>query len=307
MAQPDRDTMYDTQRNLNSFAIGNGTAYFASENWGMWMRGYGIFGERDSDSGSPGYQYRTYGSGFGMDLKTSKEFILGITGGYSYGHVDYSSSQDESDITGTPMGIYGSWFSESGYIDAIFTYTPMKYETTRYVDLTSEKLEGEFDGLQAGTYWELGRNLYFGKDVLVQPMTSFQVSYLNLDNYTETGGISALSFDEQTYKSYKGSLGMKIKTYLGEHSEYESLILELRGRWQHEFGDTKSDINANFASNPGTIFKVSDEGLPDNSTILGIGLKQIVKQNTMYYIDYDTSFNDEDTSHIISAGLRYRW
>ncbi len=308
MAQPDRDTtMNDTQRNLNSFAIGNGTQYFASENWGMWMRGYGIFGERDSDSGSPGYQYRTYGSGFGMDFKTSKEFILGLTGGYSYGHVDYSSSRDESDITGMPMGIYGSWFSEGGYIDAILTYTPMKYETTRYVDLTSEKLEGDFDGFEAGTYWELGRNLYFGKDVLVQPMTSFQISYLNLDNYTETGGVSALSFDEQTYKSYKGSLGMKMKTYLGEHSEYESLILELRGRWQHEFGDTKSDIDANFSSNPGTIFKVSDEGLPDNSTILGIGLKQIVKQNTMYYIDYDTSFNDEDTSHIISAGLRYRW
>ncbi len=308
MAAPDRDTtMYDTEKNLNAFAIGNGTAYFASENWGMWMRGYGIFGERDSDSGSPGYHYKTYGSGFGMDFKTSKEFILGLTGGYSYGHVDYSSSRDESDITGMPMGIYGSWFSEGGYVDAIFTYAPMKYETTRYVDLTSEKLEGDFDGYEAGTYWELGRNLYFGKDVLVQPMTSFQISYLNMDNYTETGGVSALSFDEQTYKSYKGSLGMKIKTFLGEHSEYESLILELRGRWQHEFGDTKSDINANFSSNPGTIFKVSDEGLPDNSTILGIGLKQIVKQNTMYYIDYDTSFNNEDTSHIISAGLRYRW
>ncbi|MBN2591806.1 MAG: autotransporter domain-containing protein [Sedimentisphaerales bacterium] len=308
MAQPDRDTsMYDTGKSLNSFAIGNGTGYFASEMWGLWMRGYGVFGERESQIESPGYQYRIYGTGFGMDYKCSKELLLGITGGYSNGHVDYSSSRDESDITSTPIGIYGSWFTKSGYIDSIFSYSSMKYETKRYVDLTSEKLEGEFDGYETSTYLEAGRNWFLGKDFLVQPMTSFQFSYLNLDSYSETGGVSALTFDEQSYKSYKGSLGMKVKTHLGEYKEYESLTLELRGRWVHEFGDTKSNINANFTSNPSAIFKVSDQALPRDSAVLGIGLRQIEKENMMYYIDYDTSLNKEDTSHVISAGLRYRW
>ncbi len=309
MAQSDRETSrHDTDMSLDSlFAIGNGTNYFASEMWGFWFRGYGVFGERESQIESPGYQYRVYGTGFGLDYKFSDELLLGVTGGYSYGNVDYSSSRDKSDITGTPIGIYGSWFTKDGYIDSIVSFASMEYETERYVDLTSEKLEGEFDGYEVDTYLEAGRNWFYGKDFLIQPMASFQFSYLSLDNYTETGGVSALGFDEQSHKSYKGSLGMKIKTHLGKYTEYESLTLELRGRWLHEFGDTESDINANFAGNPSAIFKVSDEGLPRDSAVFGIGLRKIEKQNIMYYIDYDTSFNDEDTSHIISAGLRYRW
>ena len=308
MAQPDSKTsMYDTERTMNSFALGNGTKYFASEMWGLWMRGYGVFGERESKIESPGYQYRIYGSGFGMDYKCSEKLLLGVTGGYSYGTVDYSSYRDKSDITSMPIGIYGSWFTNSGYVDSIINYSSMKYETERYIDLTSEKLKGEFDGYETSAYLEAGRNWYYGKDFLIQPMASFQLSYLNLDSYSETGGVSALGFDEQSYKSYKGALGMKVKTHLGKYSEYESLTLELRGRWLHEFGDTESNINANFASDPGTIFKVSDEGLPRDTTVLGIGLKQINKQNMIYYIDYDTSINAEDTSHIISAGFRYRW
>ncbi len=308
MAQPDRDaSMYDTGSGINSFALGNGTNYFANEKWGLWLRGYGVFGDRETQSESPGYQYRIYGTGFGVDYKFTDELLLGVTGGYSDGQVDYFSSRDESEITGTPIGIYGSWFTESGYVDSLISYTPMEYETTRYVDLTSEKLKGQFDGSETSAYLEAGRNWFLSKDWLVQPMTSFQYSYLSLDDYTESGGVSALSFDEHCYHSYKGSLGMKAKKQFLNETKDKNLTFELRGRWIHEFGDTKSNVNANFASNPSAIFKISDKGLPRDSAILGIGLKQIEKQNMMYYIDYDISLNREDTSHIISAGLRYLW
>ncbi len=308
MAQPDRDTsMYDTGSSINSFALGNGTNYFTNEKWGLWLRGYGVFGDRETQSESPGYQYRIYGTGFGVDYKFTDELLLGITGGYSDGQVDYFSSRDESEITGTPIGIYGSWFTESGYVDSLISYTPMEYETTRYVDLTSEKLEGQFDGTETSAYLEAGRNWFLSKDWLVQPMTSFQYSYLSLDSYTESGGVSALGFDDHCYQSYKGSLGMKAKKQFLNETKDKNLTFELRGRWVHEFGDTKSNINANFASNPSAIFKISDKGLPRDSAILGIGLKQIEKQNMMYYVDYDISLNREDTSHIISAGLKYLW
>ncbi|MBN1974362.1 MAG: autotransporter domain-containing protein [Sedimentisphaerales bacterium] len=307
-AQTDRDTsVYDTDTGLNSFAIGSGTKYFATEKWGLWGRGYGVFGERDTESTMPGYQYRVYGTGFGMDYKYTNELILGITGGYSYGHVNYSSSKDQSDIYSTPLGIYGSWYNKSGYIDSIVSFASMEYETKRYIDVTSETLKGEFDGYEAGTYLETGRNWFFGKDFLIQPMAAFQLSYLNLGSYTESGGDSALRFDEQSYKSYQGSLGMKVKKHLGKNKNDQNAVIELRGRWLHEFGDTKANLNAYFADSPNATFKVSGEDLPRDSTVLGIGLRQIKKQNTTFFIDYDTSLNKEDISHIISAGFRYRW
>jgi len=308
MAQPDEKmSVYDTDRNLNSFAIGSGTQYFASEQWGLWLRGYGSFGERDTEIGSSGYKYRTYGTGFGMDYKVRKDLLFGLSGGYSSGNVNYSLSRDVSDITSIPIGIYSSWFTKNGYVDSIISYASMNYETDRYVDLTSENLKGEFDGFETSAYFETGRNLFWGKNTLIQPMAAMQISYMNLDSYSETGGSSALTFDEQIYKSYKSSLGMKIKTHLGKNTENQNLTLELRGKWQHEFGDAESNINASFNDSPSAIFKVSDSGLPRDSTILGIGLRQINNQNVMLFVDYDTSINPKDTSHIISAGLRYRW
>jgi fibronectin-binding autotransporter adhesin len=308
MAQPENKTsIYDTDTGMNSFAIGNGTGYFASEHWGLWGRGYSVFGKRKAETTASGYQYRIYGTGFGMDYKYAEDLIVGITGGYSIGSVDYSSSKDKSDIYSTPVGIYTSWFTRDWYIDSIFSFAPMEYETKRYIDITSETLKGKFDGHETSASMEAGQNWFLGKDYLVQPMASFYLSYLNLESYSETGGASAISFDEQIYKSYKGSLGMKVKRHLAKDTRDNSFIVELRGRWLHEFGDTESNIYANFTDNPIAIFNVSDSGLARDTAVVGVGYRQIAKENTIFFIDYDTSINQQDTSHIISAGFRFRW
>jgi uncharacterized protein with beta-barrel porin domain len=297
----------DTQSVNDSFALGNGTPYFSNQNWGFWGRGYTVFGDREAQAGMTGYQYTTFGTGFGLDYKFTDELTVGATGGYADGSVNYFSSQDKSDVHSIPLGIYGSWNTDSYYLDSILSYTPTEYKTHRYIDLTSERLTGEFDGYDISEYLEAGYNLYRSERYLVQPLASLQVSYLNIDSYSESGGNSALSYDKQSYESYKGSLGVKVIRQLGKETQEQSSAIELRGRWTHELGDTKSNVNANFADQPAAIFAISDEGLPRDSFILGAGFRARLKETTTIYIDYDTSLNSEDTAHVISAGLQYRW
>ena len=81
---------------------------------------------------------------------------------------------------------------------------------------------------------------------------------------------------------------------------------ELRGRLLHEFGDTSSSINAQFAGNPGAGFTVSDEDISRDSLLLGFGLNGKPNRNLRLHFDYDLSFNADETSHLISAALEYR-
>jgi len=84
-------------------------------------------------------------------------------------------------------------------------------------------------------------------------------------------------------------------------------VLELRGRWVHEFGDTRSNVSAHFASNPGSAFTVSDEGISRDNAVLGVGLATKLNTKTGVFIDYDVSLSSNNISHIVCLCLVHRW
>jgi T5SS/PEP-CTERM-associated repeat protein len=314
MAEPDSvvgeripSSTYDVSPNGQTFAVGNGASYLSDQKWGFWGKGYAVFGDRESESGAPGYQYTVYGAGFGFDCQFTDALLLGITGGYSDGDIDSFSSRDASTISSIPLGIYGSWNAGDWYLDSILSYADLEYETERHVDLTAEKLSGEFDGDQISGYLEGGYNWRCGKGCLIQPLASFQFSHLNLDSYTESGGSSGLGYDDQSYESYKGSLGVRLAKQLGRNNKATGADVELRGRWIHEFGDAQSQVDTHFASDPGTIFTVSDEDVSRNSIALGTSVRWNLAGSTQLFASYDASLNADNTFHIVSAGLEHRW
>lgn len=317
MAGPDSSigstTIYDIALYNRTFALGNDTSYFADEKWGIWGKGYGLYGDRDSEGGGackvPGYQYTVYGMSFGFDYQFTEKLRLGITGGYSDGDVDYDSLRDTSEFDGTHIGLYGSYDVDSWYFDSALTYAHLDYDMERHVefDQIDDKLEGDFGGYDISGYFEAGYNWRDYKGYLIQPLASFQLSYLRMDSYTESGGSSRLHYDDQKYESYKGSLGMKVTKQLTDADGHNSVV-ELRGRWVHEFGDTKSSVDAHFAADPtAVVFKVSDEDISRESAVLGVGFSAKLSSRTQLFVDYDISLNADDTAHIFGAGLQYRW
>jgi len=146
------------------------------------------------------------------------EYMAGVTFGYSDTDVEYKSSRDNSRIDSFYGGLYGSYKDSDGYIDAVFAYADLDSETSRYVDLVNERNKGDFDGYEISTYIEAARNYYFD-DVLVQPLGGFKFGYQNHDGYTEKGGSSALRHEEQSFESYKGSLGVKASKYFYKKGE----------------------------------------------------------------------------------------
>lgn len=297
----------DIDTNGYSFAIGNGTPYLSDRPWGFWAKGFGLFGNRDDDVEAPGYDYTTYGLAFGLDYQVSDAWLLGVTTGYADGDVDYDRVHDNTDVSATHIGCYGSWDMENLYLDSLLTYSDLDYETERRVDLASERLEGDFGGYALSGYVETGFDWRYIQGWLLQPLASFQFSYLDLDSYTETGGDAALGYDDQRYESYQGSLGVKVSKNLLRDEPEKSLVTQFRARWLHEFGDTYSRVDTHFASDPTTVFTIRDEAMARDSAVLGVGLGAQLGRNTRLYADYDARLNADDTAHLVSAGLRYEW
>lgn len=298
---------YDIDMGGYGFAVGNGSPYLSDSPWGFWAKGYGLFGNRDHSIEAPGYDYRTYGLSVGLDYQFTETLLIGLTGGYADTHVNYDRSRDDSDLRAMHFGFYGSLNTGRGYLDSLLTYSDLDYDTQRYVDLTDERLEGEFGGYAVSGYFETGFDWRHVGGWLVQPLASFQFSYLGLDNYRESGGDAALGFKRQSFESYIGSLGAKVSKELLRDSATSRLAVQFRARWLHEFGDTRSDVNTYFASDPTVVFNIRNESIDRDSAVLGLGLGAELNRSTRLYVDYDTRLNADDTAHLISGGLQYRW
>ncbi len=300
-------THFEVGTSRYTFALGNGTPYLSDQPWGVWGKWYGLYGDRETDGAELGYQYSAYGGGFGLDYQFSEPWLLGVTGGYWDGHVDFASSADRTELAGTYVGLYGSYENTDWYVDSIVTYASLDYETTRHVDLVSERLEGDFGGDMFSGYFEAGFNWWHRADCLIQPLASVQVSCLDIEGFTESGGSSNLSYDGEQYVSCRGGLGLKAIKQLFRHADGGRAEVELRGRWIHEFGDTQSSVDVRFASDPGAAFRINDAAIDRDSALLGAGLNAWLGTATRVFLDYDTELNSDRTVQMVSGGLEHRW
>ena len=305
MAEPDKSIPYSRMYYTTPyFAIDNNRSY---QEWNFWGKGYGAFGDRETEGGVTGYQYTIYGTSFGLDSLVNDNALMGLTAGYSMSHINSSIAGDESDIYNTHIGIYNSQYADYWHLDSIFTYSFLKYETERSINLLGEKIKGDTNGQGISGYVEVSYDWGNIDHWILQPLASFQFSYLALDSYTESGGVSSLGYDDQSYNSYKSSLGIKLTQELFKRNSNRRESIQLRGRWIHEFGDDNSSLDAHFASDPGVVFKISDEDIDRDSAVLGASFNTDLNRYTQFSLGYDVQLNNDDNMHLFSGMFVYRW
>ena len=311
MAEPDAsDTysrMYFTMPRYSTPIRASGLRYHDYDEGVFWGKGYGVFGKRKTKNEVPGYKYNVYGTSFGLDSQASDNFLMGLTAGYSMSLIDSYVEGDESNIKNVNVGIYGSHYADYLHIDSVFTYSFLKYETERKISIVDEKIKGDTDGQAISGYVEARYDWGNINHWIFQPLAAFQFSLLSLDGYKESGGAGSLEYDDQSYNSYKSSLGVKLnQELLGRERSYSESI-QLRGRWLHEFGDNSSNIDAHFVSDPGLVFEVSDEPIARDSALIGITYNADIDSYTRFSLGYDALINSDGNSHMVSAMLVYRW
>jgi uncharacterized protein YhjY with autotransporter beta-barrel domain len=289
-------------------SIGQGQVA-SGTNWGLWVDGYFSYGDRRSDDIITKYNQKLYGGMLGFDFRVTDNLFFGVSGGISTADLNFDDLEDEGKMTSYQGSIYACYNGMPWYAAGIFTFAYNNYDFDRYISFAPGLVaKSDYDGKEYVGYGEVGYKFNAG-GVIIRPSVAFQVDYLTVDEFTETGaGMYNLAYDEQTIGSYQSFLGLNIS---GPIKLGASAVLtpELRLKWAHEFSNDENMIKARLAgSGSGSSWwSVEAETLSRDSAVIGVGMNLKFNKNLAAYIQYDAQLNSDLITHTGLVGLRFEW
>ena len=266
---------------------------------GVWVQGFGAYGDQSARQGVDGYTATTAGGAGGIDFRLFDPLRVGVA--FSYGHteIDYDGLTDanSTDVDSYQGTLYATYTGSPWYLNALLAYAQHDYDTTRQVSFTgySDTATGSHKGQQYSAKLEGGYPIPAGR-LLVTPTAALAYTRLNQDAYTETSsGASALQVDEANADSVKSSLGAKLSTTLvGETTKWTP---EVRAAWVHEYKDSAINTTAQYIQGNSTAFTTTSTTAAADAAILGIGLTVATLGNLSVTANYDAELKEDYVGH----------
>nr|WP_255325533.1 autotransporter outer membrane beta-barrel domain-containing protein [Rhodopirellula sp. SWK7] len=124
-----------------------------------------------------------------------------------------------------------------------------------------------------------------------------QYVYARQNAFTETGaGAMNLAMSGVDTHSLRSNLGSRLQWQSWTSQRGWEITPEIRGSWMHEFLDTTSIVNAQFAGVGGAGFSANGLDLGRDWAIVGRGFSASPSARWELRADYDTQFNDDPSA-----------
>ncbi len=277
---------------------------------GRWMgfvSGYGQTGQVDSQPGISGARFNVAGGMAGIEYTYSEAVRVGFTLGAGSSWLRLQDLDSRARGTFFQAAIYGSYAPGPWYIDGAVGYARHSISTERSVVFPgfANFLEGSTSANQFIGGFEAGWRFNFDR-FQVTPFFGMQMSVFSQNGYTETGGVAALSYEDDTTVSARSSLGVQVRTTfnIGETMRTDPYA---RVAWAHEFGDRSASVTASFTGAPTSSFEVTGARRARDTFLLGAGFEMNVTSTVGVFAGYSGDISSSGTSHAGSAGIRIRW
>jgi uncharacterized protein YhjY with autotransporter beta-barrel domain len=272
---------------------------------GVWVNGFGQYGDQDGDSGFTGFNYLSGGVTLGFDHRIARNLIGGISANYANTDIDLDGGSGEGTIHSIGTSLYGSYFSDRSYLDGVLSYASQEYDNERHIVIGNVRrtADSDHDGhafsacITGGhdfqvNQWELG------------PFASLQYVYLDEEGFQESGaGGANLSISSRETESLISELGVRvgrtIQTKLG------SVVPELRAAWLHDFDIDDRTITASFAGAPNASFSIRGHDVERYGAKIGAGVTLIRKNGLSVGLKYNGEFREDYQAHAAIGGVRY--
>lgn len=264
-----------------------GTLRTMPETAGAWAR---YNGGRFDGRGIQ-HDYNTVEVGF--DKAISNNVMLGISFDYTKGDTDLDAGT--SDNNTYTLGLYGSYFNESGcFLDAMLKVGRIDtdYDLNNGI---SEKgdymLTGTIVGIETGHRWNI-------QNYFIEPQVQLTYSYLRPENYNTN--LREVKFDDMKSLIARVGImgGMKFAEDRG--SAY------VKASYNHDFlGDIEGNYSGVTAAGNAVRVNVDDE-LDDNWGEVSLGASYQVTDSVNTFVDVGTGFGgDIDQKWRVNLGARY--
>lgn len=264
-----------------------GTLRTMPETAGAWAR----YNGGRLDGRGIQHDYNTVEVGF--DKAISNNVMLGISFDYTKGDTDLDAGT--SDNNTYTLGLYGSYFNESGcFLDAMLKVGRIDtdYDLNNGI---SEKgdymLTGTIVGIETGHRWNI-------QNYFIEPQVQLTYSYLRPENYNTN--LREVKFDDMKSLIARVGImgGMKFAEDRG--SAY------VKASYNHDFlGDIEGNYSGVTAAGNAVRVNVDDE-LDDNWGEVSLGASYQVTDSVNTFVDVGTGFGgDIDQKWRVNLGARY--
>ena len=275
---------------------------FGVENeWGLFVSGNALFARQGATQNASASKYTTAVVTVGIDRLVTPDLIMGFLAGFGRTNADLDTFGSTSKVTSLLLGAYGTYFRDSGFINAAFVYGHNSYDSTRMAVGTPNVSSNT--GNQFAAQASIGTDLRSGAWV-VTPEAGLQYTAVQIGAFTETGA-AALNVGKDDVDSLRSSLGVRVQhEWLGGWGAFRP---EVRAAWQHEFLDDQRGIQASFvdAALPGS-FDTVTAGIGRDFGLVGAGLSASIGQQSTVTFNYDYKFGGDDFhAHLIAGRFRY--
>ncbi|WP_435087671.1 Ig-like domain-containing protein [Candidatus Pelagibacter bacterium nBUS_29] len=218
----------------------NRTKDLFNNNWAFWSEGTVTLGEIDNTSLASLQEIQTTGITIGVDKKVSDRRMYGFALRVGLDDVDIGTSDTNLKTDMFSLSSYATFpFNNKTFIDTNIGISSLKIDSRRKHE--AGFLFGKRNGNQI-----FGSIVYGGefikKDLNISPYGRIDLGYTILDEYLESGKISALKYNEMKIENSKSSLGFLI------NNSYEINNLKFKPFSRFEYGRGSTDSNDTIVS-----------------------------------------------------------
>lgn len=277
---------------------------------GLWVDANAVKLTQDSDDivGSAGSSFTGQLLALGVDGYWTDNLIIGFGAGYLQGSMGFDNRQGDGDATGTFIGSYGRWETNSGWhYKAALTLGQQSTDQNRSGNIngTAFKTNASVDVTSATAEFEAGVALHLGNYGL-RPYAVLDTQYLKRDAVNETGSnLAALSVDAATDVLGEFGVGVELsRPWLTGGARWAQVVAGVA--LLQPFGDTQREETVRFS---GTSNTFNIKATPDDSAALQLTLggEWYLSKSVAVWGGYEGRISSNTQEHNGVISFQYRW
>jgi outer membrane autotransporter protein len=276
-----------------------------SPDFTFWAQGVGAWGKINND-GNAADLTRSLGGVFtGFDRRFG-EWRVGLAGGYTNSSVSVNARSSSANIDTAYIAGYGG--TNLGPLNfrsgAAFAWHMISTSRSVVFPGFSEQASARYNAAEGQVFGEVGYGMGFGS-VAVEPFAGLAWVHLSADNFTETGGVSALRGTSNTDDVGYSTLGAR---WASNYLMADGMMLMPRASlaWQHAFG-TVTPTAALVFQNTGTSFPILGVPIARDAALVEAGGDLLLTLQTKVGLAYVGQLASTTQDHSVKANFSWRF
>lgn len=271
-------------------------------NIGMFLIAGARFGEFEGRTNRARVDLGSTGVIAGLDYRMGPGTLVGVMGGYDSSDARLTPHSRQSRVKSWFGGVYGSMALGPAYVELHASYGKSNYDIFRRISVFAFTAESVADA--RSEQWMIAGTAGFNLKTSgfeIEPYVGARYVNLDLDGFTETGNIAALSIDAIDTESLQSIAGLRVGADIPMGGA--SVRPSIRGEWRHEFkNDGPRAITGSFGGAGPFIFSTTPLG--DDYAAVGAELAISGGSPLSFVVDYNGQLAGGYDIHALTGGVR---